>query len=78
MNQIDQLKPLITRLNKIGVNILVSGNWPWIYLDSVNGNKILPEDFTAYHGFTIAWLGKRGIILDDDIKRIFTIIRKYK
>lgn len=52
---IDELKILINRLKKIGIEIKCSGNYPWIYLDSVNGNKIDPDDYyRGNHGFTIA------------------------
>jgi hypothetical protein len=79
----DQLKPLIDRLAKIGIEIKVSGNIPWIYLVSVNGNKIQPEDFAnANHGYTIAWISvhkdRPGVKLDEDLKETFRIIRKYK
>lgn len=78
----DELKPLINRLEKIGITIKVSGNIPWIYLDSVNGNKIQPEDFSANHGYTIAWISVRkdreGVKIDENLKETFRIIRKYK
>jgi hypothetical protein len=57
------------------------GNYPWIYLLKVNGNHIREEDFTANHGFNIAWYGIRN---DDKIKfaetpkTIIALIRKYK
>lgn len=72
---------LTLRLEKIGINIEFSGNYPWIYLDKVNGNKIKEKDYYfGNHGFTIAFLpsklGKRMEITD--ISRTFEIIRKYK
>ena len=82
MEGTDQLKPLIDRLAKIGIEIKVAGNIPWLYLDSVNGNKIQREDFTANHGYAIAWISVRkdrpGVRLDEDLKETFRIIRKYK
>lgn len=79
----DPLKVLIDRLAKIGIEIKVGGNIPWIYLDYVNGNRVQPEDYTANHGYTIAWLSVRadnndGVKLDDDLKETFRIIRKYR
>ena len=78
----DSLKTLIDRLANIGIDIKVTANIPWIYLSYVNGNKIQQEDYTANHGYTIAWLSIRvdnneGIKLDDDLKETFRIIRKY-
>jgi hypothetical protein len=70
---------LTKRLEKIGINIELSGNYPWIYLDKVNGNKV-KDYYFGNHGFTIAFLpsklGKRMEILD--ISKTFEIIRKYK
>jgi len=76
----DELTVFKTRLEKIGFDIVVTGNLPWIYLESVNGNKIKPADYNANHGYTIAWYPIRNgesITLDSDIKRTFKIIRKY-
>jgi hypothetical protein len=76
----DVLERLTTRLKKIGIEIELVGNYPWIYLQKVNGNRIKKEDFYyANHGFTIAFLPFQ---LDEkmemlDIKKTFYIIRKY-
>ena len=76
----DILMILIDRLKKIGVDIQLAGNYPWIYLDTVNGNKVKPEDYyLGNHGFTIAFLPKMGEDLKiTDIKELFKVIRKYK
>jgi hypothetical protein len=77
----DVLSTLRNRMLRIGIEIELSGNYPWIYLDKVNGNRIKKEDFTANHGFNIAWFGIKN---DDKIKfaetpkTIISIIRKYK
>jgi len=65
------------RLNRIGIEIELASNVPWVYLTKVNGNVIDKSDFTANHGFTIAW-NRDTIELDSNRKRIFEIIRKYK
>jgi hypothetical protein len=68
-------------MKRIGINIELKGNIPWIYLDMVNGNKIKPDDYNSNHGYTIAWLPVRlgeQPHLDKDIKRTFNIIRKYR
>ena len=72
---------LIERLNKIGIDIKLVGNYPWIYLETVNGNIIKEEDFFyGNHGFTIAFLpmSEREKIEITDIKKTFEVIRKYK
>ena len=73
----NEVEIFINRLKKIGIELELMGNVPWIYLSKVNGNRILPEDYNANHGFTIAW-NRDKIKLDSDTKRIFQVIRKYK
>ena len=78
----DEITVFRNRLKKIGIEIELKGNAPWIYLESVNGNKVKPEDWVnANHGYTIGWWPVRAELkphLDSDIKRTFNIIRKYK
>ena len=81
MEQDNVLSRLVPRLKKIGINIEMVGNYPWIYLEKVNGNRVKREDFYyGNHGFTIAFLpikpDKKMEILD--ITKTFEIIRKYK
>jgi len=75
----EKLTILRNRLLKIGVEVSYIANYPWIYLDRVNGKRVI-EKFEAEHGFTIAFLPVR---IDKpfhftDISEIFKIIRKYK
>lgn len=77
----DTLSIFVDRLKKIGIEIELMGNLPWIYLYSVNGNTIKKEDFfQGNHGFTIAWfpIRKDQILKITDISRTFDIIRKYR
>jgi hypothetical protein len=77
----DVISILVKRLRRCGIEIELTGNYPWIYLDKVNGNRIKQEDFTANHGFNIAWFGIKNedkIKLAEDPKTIISIIRKYK
>ena len=73
----NELEIFINRLKKIGIELELMGNVPWIYLSKVNGNRVQPEDYNANHGYTIAW-NRDKIELDSDTKRIFQVIRKYK
>lgn len=41
----------VRRLKKIGVEVRLVGNFPWVYLDSVNGKRVR-EKFYGEHGFT--------------------------
>lgn len=77
----NDLEKLVQRLKKINIEVELVGNIPWIYLRSVNGNKVKLEDYNANHGYTIAWYPVRQgeqVKLDSDIKQTFKIIRKYK
>jgi hypothetical protein len=72
---------LVPRLKKIGIEVQLSGNAPWIYLDYVNGNRVKKEDYyLGNHGFTIAFYPiKPGQKMElTDISQVFKIIRKYK
>lgn len=77
--EIDKLDIFIKRLKKVEIEIELLGNYPWIYLNKVNGNKV-KEKFEAEHGFTIAFLPiKPNEELEfTNIEYIFDIIRKYK
>ena len=76
----DPLSALRERLQRIGIEIEMSANYPWIYLDYVNGIRVRREDFTANHGFNIAWYGIRNedkIRLAEEPKTIIALIRRY-
>ena len=72
----NKLEILRKRLKKIGIEIELMGNLPWIYLHNVNGNVVQKEDWTANYGFTIAFYNWEVELTD--LKEIFRIIRKYK
>ena len=70
---------LRNRLLKIGITIEMISNYPWIYLDKVNGNAV-KEKYFANHGFTIGFNPARigDVFSYTDLTQIFKIIRKYK
>lgn len=77
----NEVEVFINRMRKIGIELKLVVNVPWIYLVSVNGNLVKEEDYTANHGYTIAWYPVRmgsELHLDSDLNRTFDIIRKYK
>lgn len=69
----------IERMKKVGVDIILSSNYPWIYIDHINGKRVV-ETFEANHGFTLAIIPIRPDceIEFSNIKEIFKLIRKYK
>ena len=66
-------------LKRIGIDVTLLSNFPWIYLDTVNGMRVT-EKFHSDHGFTIAFIPikKDKILKFTDIGKIFEILRKYR
>jgi len=80
MNEVIKFKE---RLEKIGIKIELMVNIPWIYLESVNGNKVKREDWiNANYGYCIAWypikIGDEMKLNWLDMDLTFKLIRKYK
>ena len=75
----DKIKVFVDRLKKIGIEVKLMGNYPWVYIDEICGLKV-KERFEGNHGFTLIFLPSR---LDSppseftDITEIFKLIRKY-
>lgn len=74
----DILEVFIKRMKKLGIEIELMGNYPWIYIDKINGKKV-KEKFKGNHGFTIAFLPirKEQKMKFTDIGEIFRLVRKY-
>lgn len=71
----DKITVFIERLKKIGIEVEVGANYPWLYLEKVNQKRVT-EKYFANHGFTLAFRNK-GIQFTD-LREIFKIIRKYR
>lgn len=67
------LDRLTRRLKKLGIEIELLGNFPWVYLHKVNG-KLVTEKFRAEHGFTIMFQTNNK---PTDLRETFKVIRKY-
>jgi hypothetical protein len=74
----DKLTSFINRMNRIGIDIKLCSNIPWVYINSINGKRVR-ETFQANHGFTIAFLPVKADkqIELTDIGETFKLIRKY-
>ena len=74
----DKITVFVDRMNRIGIDVKLAGNFPWIYINSINGKRVT-ETFQANHGFTVAFLPVRNDkeIEFTDITEIFKLIRKY-
>ena len=76
----DKIKVFVERLKKIGIDVKLSGNYPWVYITEICGKRVT-EKFNGNHGFTIIFLPVRNDSPPSeftDIKEIFKLIRKYK
>jgi hypothetical protein len=78
MKDLDKLTVFVNRMKRIGIDIALAGNYPWIYINEINGVRVT-EKFEADHGFTIAFLPIRADkeLAFTDITEIFKLIRKY-
>lgn len=75
----DKIKVFIERLKKIGIEVKLVGNYPWVYIDEICGVKV-KEKFQGNWGFTLIFLPPRTDSPPSeftDIKEIFKLIRKY-
>lgn len=65
------------RMERIGLKLKLDGNYPWIYIRSINGKPVM-ENFQGNHGFTIVFYPKKDEEVEfTDTKEIFNLIRKY-
>jgi len=81
MSDLKKLDVFVERMKKLNIDVQLVGNYPWIYIQSVNGNRIKQADyFEGNHGFTIGFLPIRRDqeFHFTDITEIFKLIRKYK
>jgi len=71
------IQSFVNRLKKIGVEVELLGNYPWVYLDKVNGKKV-KGTLHADHGFTVFFVAIRRGEPDKitDITEIFKKIRE--
>jgi hypothetical protein len=67
----------VNRLKKIGIKVGLAVNYPWIYIDKING-KTITDKFQGNHGFTIAFYLLNGRIGFTSLKEIFRLIRELR
>jgi hypothetical protein len=75
----DKITVFVERLKKIGIEVKLSGNFPWVYITEICGKKVT-ETFGGNWGFTLIYLPSRNDSPPSDftdITEIFKLIRKY-
>ena len=70
------LEIFIRRLKKLGIQVELIRNFPWVYLDKINGVKIKIQ-FMSEHGYHMYWSpirpNQQGKFTD--ISHLFNTIR---
>ena len=63
----------VKRLKRIGVDVELVANYPWVYMTKVN-DVLVTEDFMANHGFTAFFVARRERW--SDRRKVFAKIRE--
>lgn len=71
------IEKFVRRLNKIGVQVELVANYPWVYLTKVNGKPVI-ENYAANHGFTAFFLKGDNTFKFSDRRVVFNKIRELK
>ena len=72
------LDKFVNRLKKIGIDVKLAGNFPWVYLDEVDGKRV-NEVYWSEHYFCIGFMNYQlGTFRFNEFSEIFKVIRKYK
>jgi len=75
----DKITRFVERLKKIGIEVKLVSNYPWVYINEICGVRV-KEKFEGNHGFTLIFLPVRNDSPPSeftDISEIFKLIRKY-
>lgn len=70
----NNLEIFVKRLKRIGIEVTFIGNFPWVYLDTVNGKKV-KGTYQGNHGFTAFW-STHKLFMITDIDIVFDKIRE--
>jgi len=72
-----ELQTFIRRMNKLGYKLQLNFNFPWIYLQSINGEIVKEHQFSE-HGWTIAISPFNSEKVNFiNLKNTLKLIRKY-
>jgi hypothetical protein len=75
-----EFTPLTTRfterLQALGISVQLGGNYPWLYIDYINGVRVT-EKLHAEHGFCAFTMSEKVGTRWSDRREVFKLIRKY-
>ncbi len=63
------------RMKSINIKLECSINYPWVYIDKINGKRV-KEKYFSEHKYTIA-LETSDKFFKDHLGETFSLIRKY-
>lgn len=74
----EKLIVLRERLSKIGIDVEFAANYPWMYLNKINGQTV-KERYQGEHGFTVGFVPIRSgeSFRFTDLSVVFKLIREY-
>ena len=75
----NNLTRLMKRLEKVGVELKLAGNYPWVYITHINGKRV-KETFQSDHGFVMCFSPKTtngDFSFAYGFTDTFNLIRKY-
>lgn len=74
----NELNVFIDRMNRIGIQVELGANYPWIYLEKINGKRVIEKQHSE-HGWTIALLSikKEDRIKFVNLKETLKLIKNY-
>ncbi len=66
----------VNKLKRLGIEVELVGNYPWIYLDKVNGDKVVGKQ-NANHGFCAFIVPvSEGVTRWSNRRKVFNKIRE--
>lgn len=74
----EKLISFIRKMDKIGIKLTFSSNYPWVYLDTINGKKV-KETYHSEHGYLIGYspIKVNQHFEFDDLHNLIELIRIY-
>ena len=73
---VQTIEKFIKRMKSIGIEINASLNFPWIYIDRINGMAVTEKRFSE-HKFTLGFATDESMF-KDNLDSTFKLLRKYK
>lgn len=73
----NKLLTFISRLSKIGIPVICSVNYPWVYIERIK-NEEVTEKYGSEYGWVLGMITKNDDFHWENEKEMFKLIRKYE